>query len=358
MAIKGSSKGFRSTVLGGLLALALSQGAAAQVTSEQQSAIKGSCRSDFMSKCSGVRPGGAEALQCLQKNVASLSPSCQSAVSATLPKPAPAAAAAPPPPPPAAPQPVVQPAPAPATPAPAIVTAKPPAPSLAAPKPPKAPAPAAAAPMPQPTPAQQSAIKSACRSDFMSNCSGVQPGGAQAMQCLQRNVSRLSPACQTAVAAITPQPATTSPPRQAAVPAPAASDADAPEPPTAAQMNAIKNTCRGDFSRNCKGVPPGGPEAIACLQANAAKLSPNCKTSLADIADTAPPAAPTAPVTQRPNAPVVMTAVIGRACLRDLVRRCRDTGVGDGQKIACLQANEASLAPLCKAALRGTARVR
>lgn len=297
MAIAGSSKVFRSAALGGLLALALSHGAAAQVTAEQQSAIKASCRSDFMSKCSGVRPGGAEALQCLQKNVASLSPACQSAVSATLPKPAPAAATAPPPPPPA---PAAAAPSAPAAPTPTIQTAKPPAATMPAAKPAAA-MPAARAATTPPAPAK-------------------------------------------------PAPA----PQQAAMP-PAA---DAPPPPTPEQMSAIKNTCRGDFSRNCKGVPPGGPEAIACLQANAAKLSPNCKTALADIADTAAPAAPTAPVTQRPNAPVVMTAVIGRACMRDLIRRCRDTGVGDGQKIACLQANEASLAPLCKAALKGTAPIR
>ena len=35
----------------------------------------------------------------------------------------------------------------------------------------------------QPTPAQQSAIRDACRSDFMSNCSGVQPGGSAALPC-------------------------------------------------------------------------------------------------------------------------------------------------------------------------------
>jgi hypothetical protein len=38
-----------------------------------------------MSKCSGVTPGGKDALLCLQKNVASLSPACQTAVSATIP---------------------------------------------------------------------------------------------------------------------------------------------------------------------------------------------------------------------------------------------------------------------------------
>lgn len=270
-----------AAALAGALGMALAPGAFAQVTAEQQAAIKSSCRSDFMSNCSGVQPGGAQALQCLQKNVARLSPSCQSAVSATIPKPAAAAPAAPPPPAPAA---AAAPAPAPATPvaaapAPAIATAKPPAASIAAPK-----AAAAAPAAPQVTAAQQSAIKSACRSDFMSNCSGVQPGGAAALQCLQKNAARLSPSCQAAVGATMP--------KQAAIPAAAATPAavavEAPPAPTAQQMAAVKNTCRADYARNCKGVPPGGPEALACLQRNAARLSPNCKTSLADIADSIP----------------------------------------------------------------------
>ncbi len=53
-----------------------------------------------------------------------------------------------------------------------------------------------------------------------------------------------------------------------------------------------------------------------------------------------------------------MTAVIGRACLRDLALHCRNTGVGDGQKIACLTARGQRLAPLCKAALKITDPVR
>jgi hypothetical protein len=81
--------------------VAFSNGASAQVTAEQQSANRASCRSDFMSKCSGVTPGGKDAPVCLQKNVASLSPACKTAVSATIPAPAQAAPA--PAPAPAAP---------------------------------------------------------------------------------------------------------------------------------------------------------------------------------------------------------------------------------------------------------------
>jgi hypothetical protein len=78
----------------GLVLAAMTVGtASAQVTAEQQSAIRANCRGDFMSKCSGVTPGGKEALQCLQTNVAVLSSGCKTAVSATLPKPAVGAAA-------------------------------------------------------------------------------------------------------------------------------------------------------------------------------------------------------------------------------------------------------------------------
>src|SRR5690242_3253860 len=76
-----------------LLVVAAMASARAQVTAEQQSAIRSNCRSDFMSKCSGVTPGGKEALTCLQNNVATLSNGCKAAVSATMPKETPAAAA-------------------------------------------------------------------------------------------------------------------------------------------------------------------------------------------------------------------------------------------------------------------------
>src|SRR5215831_15089094 len=85
----------------------------------------------------------------------------------------------------------------------------------------------------QPTAEQQSAIRNNCRSDFMSNCSGVTPGGAEALQCLQRNVAKLSPGCQGAVNALaapsTPQA------QPAAASAPAAQTATVPPPGSPAQ---------------------------------------------------------------------------------------------------------------------------
>src|SRR5713226_698717 len=73
----------------------------------------------------------------------------------------------------------------------------------------------------QPTEQQQNAIRQNCRSDYMANCSSVTPGGAEALQCLRRNAAKLSPACQSALNAVTPaSPPPSSPPPAQAMPAP------------------------------------------------------------------------------------------------------------------------------------------
>src|SRR3569832_1729671 len=54
-----------------------------------------------------------------------------------------------------------------------------------------------------PTDAQRNATKSSCRSDYIAHCASVQPGGAAALQCLQKNMASLSRTCQAAVKAVT-----------------------------------------------------------------------------------------------------------------------------------------------------------
>src|SRR6476646_7000284 len=51
-------------------------------TDAQRNAIRSECRSDYEAHCASVPPGGAASLQCLQKNMSSLSSSCQTAVRA------------------------------------------------------------------------------------------------------------------------------------------------------------------------------------------------------------------------------------------------------------------------------------
>lgn len=66
--------------------------------------------------------------------------------------------------------------------------------------------------------------------------------------------------------------------------------------PTAAQQSAIRSACRTDYQANCSGVPAGGQASLACLQQNAAKLSPGCRQAVGAVSGgaSAPAAKPTA----------------------------------------------------------------
>jgi len=140
----------------------------------------------------------------------------------------------------------------------------------------------------KPTPEQTAAIRSACRSDFMAKCSGVQPGGAEAFQCLQRNAAGLSPRCRTAVAAIGGGGGAAAAPAGAAgMPAaPSAASAVAPLTPRPFIMPArrlfIVRTCRADVIRLCSAGASGG-RIIDCLAANAPSLSQPCYDAIARV---------------------------------------------------------------------------
>jgi hypothetical protein len=248
--------------------LATATPALAQAPSQaQRDAIKSQCRSDYMAHCSSVPPGGEASLQCLQKNMSSLSSSCQSAVRAVE--------------------------------APAAATAKPAdtaAPAAAATTAPKAAEPkaAAAAPAGQPTSAQVSAIRSACRSDYPKVCAGVPTGGAPALQCLEKNKAKLSAGCEKAVSAASGGGTAAAAPAVGAAPAAAgAAVAAAPAAPTVIvlrpmrpreELLVLRSACGADVRSICGGVQPGGGRIVQCLATNAAQLSPACKDVLSQFA--------------------------------------------------------------------------
>jgi len=61
-------------ILATLAALAAFPAAAAEMPTEaQREAIRSDCREDFIKNCGGVEPGGLPALECLERNMASLS---------------------------------------------------------------------------------------------------------------------------------------------------------------------------------------------------------------------------------------------------------------------------------------------
>jgi hypothetical protein len=268
----------RAAKLGTLLAVAIfATAAGAQAPSQaQRDAIKSQCRSDYMAHCSSVPPGGADSLQCLQKNMSSLSAGCASAVKAVEAPAAPKAEAAP--------KTDSTPAAARTEPAPAATTTAKPATETAAPK-----AAAAGTSAKRPSSAEISAIRSACRSDYPKVCAGVPTGGAPALQCLEKNKAKLSAACGQAVSAASDGTA-----------APAASGATAAAPAAAApaapavivlrpmrpreELFVLRSACGADVRSICGGVAPGGGRIVQCLATNATSLSPACKEVLAQFA--------------------------------------------------------------------------
>lgn len=129
----------------------------------------------------------------------------------------------------------------------------------------------------QPTAAQQNAIKSACRNDFMAQCSGVQPGGQAALTCLQQHSSSLSSGCQQALSAI--GSGKSAPAATTAAPA-AAAPAAAPSFTPREEMAIAREACGPDFRAFCKSVALGGGRGIACLRENMSRLSAGCQKVL------------------------------------------------------------------------------
>jgi hypothetical protein len=238
-------------------------------TDAQRSAIRAECRSDYQAYCASIPPGGMASLQCLQKNMSSLSSGCQSAVRAVG---TPSESKAEPP----------------TTPAktesgPAVAPKEEPA--AATPK-------AAAATTRKPSNANIAAIRSACRSDYPKVCAGVPTGGTPALQCLEKNKSRVSMACQKAVAVVGSNAAP--PTAGAAAPATEAT-ADPAAVPAAPVLVlrpmrprevlfVLRSACGVDVRTLCDGVAPGSGRLMQCLAAQSASLSPDCRDVLSEFA--------------------------------------------------------------------------
>jgi cysteine rich repeat protein len=243
------------------------------------------------------------------------------------------------------------------------------------------------APAQQPSQAQLNALRSSCRSDYMTHCSSVPTGGAPALNCLKQHMSALSSGCQSAVSAISPAPAPAAaaappaapPPTMQAPPAPPPTMQAAPAAPPAAERPAaaarkpspaqrqaaaktIARACRADYRVHCAGIPPGGSASIACLKRNARTLSRDCLAALvaAPAVAAAPAAAPApAPVAAPPPvepAPLLVTPreerfIIRSACGADFAMYCGGLRPGLGRIAACLHYNRSNLSPRCQQAL-------
>ncbi len=95
-------------------------------------------------------------------------------------------------------------------------------------------------------------IAAACHADESAHCSGVRPGTADALACLQKNDAVIAPACRTQLARL----------------------------PTDAEKATLRASCRSDYIAHCLTVPSGTIESLQCLQKAAPSLSPACKSAV------------------------------------------------------------------------------
>ncbi len=359
----------RHAGLGLAAALALgafAQGAQARVTAAQLSALRSHCRADFARFCVGVRPGGSDALLCLQANLSGLKPACHQVVRATLPWPVEehqTAQAAPPPqpaagqrhladvPPPsskrrlaeAAPPPRLPPLPpsrearqaeaaAPASDQDDAATAAPAAgdkKGTEAAQPPEATSQQAdAAPPLPPLPSRsvQEAMRRHCRSDFNRLCAGLKPNSRDALACLQWNAKSLSPACLRIV------DSTVEPKRQVIAAAP---------PPQAAPV------ARAERPAHEAAAEPPPPEASA--EADAAPPPPPPRHTERNLPTPPPPRRADRDVP--PPLPAAESRALRHACGRDLAALCPSLRPGTGRAAACLQHHARVLTPNCRRAM-------
>jgi hypothetical protein len=185
----------------------------------------------------------------------------------------------------------------------------------------------------QPTQEQISAVRSSCRSDYMAKCSSVQPGGIDALHCLERNSAQLSGACRKAVSAIAG-------PAPAAAPTPAAATpAAAPATAAPAQPRAATSTARTTPPPTHPAPPPAQASAPPPPPAPSAAAMPP-----PPAANLPPPGAP------MPQLTPFMEMVIFRSCGNERQTVC-NLPPGGGRIIACLVANEGSVSPRCAGAL-------
>ncbi len=154
-----------------------------------------------------------------------------------------------------------------------------------------------------PTPAQQQAIRSNCVSDYRAHCSSVPTGGMDALICLEQNVGSLSPACKSAVEAVEPATATTTPAattdtdkdkatsteggttKAPTATAPATTTAPASEPRLTfrQEMAIAAGSCATDFRLFCPNLPVGHGNVLFCLQVHANRLGTPCRDALTKL---------------------------------------------------------------------------
>ena len=202
-----------------------------------------------------------------------------------------------------------------------------------------------------PSKAQQDALRSNCRSDFMRNCSSVTPGGREALECLMQNKTKVSAGCQGALNTIAPAPAAAKPePKpepKAAAPA-AAPAAPAPAPAASAPVAPAKQPAAP------RAATPKAAPAPKAAAVPARPAAPAVAPATAPVA-VAPALAPPSQATQPRLGEAIL---IRRFCTTDFRVLCKGVPLGQGRAVQCLTSNAPALSPGCREAMVRTGEMR
>ena len=136
----------------------------------------------------------------------------------------------------------------------------------------------------EPSEEQVAAIKSNCRSDFMSKCWGVPRGGTEAMQCLKKSMASLSAPCQQALKAVNAAPAKA----PSAAPAAAAKPESAPATPAQPSPAAAAKTAAPAAPETPPSMQDSKPDAASAPASQPAPASPPMAAAKAPAKPSAP----------------------------------------------------------------------
>ena len=212
-----------------------------------------------------------------------------------------------------------------------------------------------------PDKAQQDAIRSNCRSDFMRHCSSVPRGGREALECLMQNKAKVSTGCQGALNAMAaPAPA-------AARPEPKPTPKAEPKNEPKAAMPLSEPAPAAAAARPAQAAPPAPRSPAAAVPAEPRAKAKPAPKAVATPARPVPPAVPQAatPATVPPppaaasQQPRLGEAIlIRRFCTTDFRVLCKGVPLGQGRAIQCLANNGAALSPGCRQAMAETGALR
>ena len=85
-----------------------------------------------------------------------------------------------------------------------------------------------------------------CAADAKKFCGNVQPGGGRIAKCMKSHEAELSPACQGEMKR------------------------------AEERVEQVRQECKADAEKFCKGIRPGGGRILACLKSHQAELAPAC----------------------------------------------------------------------------------